>query len=127
MSDEAYCKIYVDLESPVRVENDLQGLPGISFSISAAEARAGGIPVGVFVMKNKMKNKPHDRRQADDFLTWGVAIDIEPDDRTAGTDELVTTILEHFWSRGICAVAACDYEEDLPFRGSRILRRDEPQ
>ncbi|MEV7027986.1 hypothetical protein [Kitasatospora sp. NPDC093558] len=123
MKDDAYCKIYVDLESTVQVKNGLQDLLGINFSVTSAEALVGDIPVGIYVMRHK----PLHRRQADDFLTWRVTIDIEPDDRSAATDELVITVLEHFWLHSVSAVAACDYEDDLPFQGTRILQRDEPQ
>ncbi|MFJ6074019.1 hypothetical protein ACIQFU_24810 [Streptomyces sp. NPDC093065] len=53
-----------------------------------------------------------------DFLEWPTVLECEA---PAGTpDEVVqavTTVLEALWLGGFKAVAACDYEDELPARG----------
>jgi hypothetical protein len=55
----------------------------------------------------------------DDFLRWPVVIEVERAE-SAGDSAIVATvsrILTMLWGAGQPAVAACDYEDELPWSG----------
>ncbi|MFE7809472.1 hypothetical protein ACFU51_33345 [Streptomyces sp. NPDC057430] len=60
---------------------------------------------------------------SDDFVQWGTVVECEAiaeaiAEATLGqVVEAVGTILETLWNRGYRAVAACDYEDELPRYG----------
>jgi hypothetical protein len=55
----------------------------------------------------------------DGFLHYSYYLDIEPYEEVIFSSYLavVTNLLEQIWSKGYQAVAACDFEEDLPRKG----------
>ncbi|NUT52072.1 MAG: hypothetical protein HOV94_32975 [Saccharothrix sp.] len=64
----------------------------------------------------------------DDFLLWPVNVEFGRDDEEpepAHMVELASLIVRGFWDRGHPAVAACDFEDELPWQGGsgRIRRR----
>ncbi|MGP3955923.1 hypothetical protein ACTWPT_07985 [Nonomuraea sp. 3N208] len=53
-----------------------------------------------------------------DFPTWPIKMEIERGNATSHqVIETVTKILTHAWQAGHDAVAACDYEDELPDHG----------
>jgi hypothetical protein len=73
----------------------------------------------VEVRKNKEASESRAREFPDGFLYFRYSLEVYPlptarfEDRVA----LVTSVLRLLWSRGLPAVAACDYEKDLPAGG----------
>lgn len=64
--------------------------------------------------------------EADDFVRWPVQIETEtvtPHGETAAV-ETVSRILESLWGARAQAVAACDFEDELPWRGGIQRLRD---
>lgn len=57
--------------------------------------------------------------ESDDFVRWPVQIETEPvtpHGETAAVDT-VSRILESLWGSQAQAVAACDFEDELPWKG----------
>ncbi|MGW4799198.1 hypothetical protein ACWEPC_42955 [Nonomuraea sp. NPDC004297] len=60
-----------------------------------------------------------------DFPTWPIKMEIEMGDATGyQVIETVSKILTHAWQAGYDAVAACDFEDELPGHGGYSRYRD---
>lgn len=112
---DLYCKLFVDVEvdrgalaeqimSAVGGQVDLDTVvtPGCEIAVNRNEAF-----------------EPEQRYDPDGFLYFRYFLDVvalmgQPRDAQI---ELVSRLLEHFWSQGWRAVAACDFEEELPMSG----------
>ncbi|HET8625927.1 MAG TPA: hypothetical protein VFL91_00805 [Thermomicrobiales bacterium] len=118
-SDDLDCKVYIAADAP-RAE------------LAAALARAlAGAVDGPFrdtvrtpdALLDVVANDEFDERQQrdfpDGFLHFRYAIEVYPraDAPHEAVRQLVARLLEYLWGRGIPAVAACDYEDELPFGG----------
>ena len=57
-----------------------------------------------------------------DFLGWPIKIDIGADPVDPAIVDYVTRILTAAWNLGWSAVAACDFEDELPDQGGRSTR-----
>jgi hypothetical protein len=55
----------------------------------------------------------------DGFLYYPYYLDIEPSEEVLFSSyaDVITKLLEYLWNKGYQAVAACDFEEDLPRKG----------
>jgi hypothetical protein len=55
----------------------------------------------------------------DDFVRWPVLIEAEAEDPSSRNPmvEVVARMLEALWKAGNPAVAACDFEDELPWAG----------
>ena len=61
----------------------------------------------------------------DGFLHFRYRIEMEyPDSMSSEVRDVVATLLTRLWAIGIPAVAACDFEEDLPHLGGGQLPID---
>jgi hypothetical protein len=60
-----------------------------------------------------------DARAANSFLGWPTLLEIEANDDTdrASVVAITSEVLKAMWDAGIPAVAACDYEDELPWSG----------
>lgn len=54
---------------------------------------------------------------ADDFIGWPFIIEAETDEPGPALVEAVSQVLRTAWNRGFGAVAACDFEDELPDLG----------
>ncbi|MFD7732211.1 hypothetical protein ACFV6F_17705 [Kitasatospora phosalacinea] len=54
---------------------------------------------------------------ANDFIGWPLKIDAEADEDGHSLVEPVSRVLTAVWDRGYDAVAACDFEDELPDLG----------
>ncbi|MEY9873273.1 hypothetical protein ABH931_002755 [Streptacidiphilus sp. MAP12-33] len=54
---------------------------------------------------------------ADDFIGWPLTIEAEADEDGLSLVEPVSRVLTAVWGRGYDAVAACDFEDELPDLG----------
>ncbi|MEU4546871.1 hypothetical protein [Nonomuraea dietziae] len=67
-------------------------------------------------------NSTHDGA---DFPTWPIKMEIERGNATSRqVIETVSKILTHAWQAGHDAIAACDYEDELPDHGGYPRYRD---
>ncbi|GAA2449654.1 hypothetical protein GCM10010405_36390 [Streptomyces macrosporus] len=113
MSRYSYCRILV---KGLRVE-DVRPLLSRLFegTFEMRTMTVGGLDVEV------RRNPDHQESTEfpDDFVLWPVQVEIEPV-APHGEDsmvETVTRILEALWEAKAQAVAACDFEDELPWNG----------
>jgi hypothetical protein len=106
-----YCKIFVRHEEPSTVSTRLAALLG-----AQAQRRSLLLPGLVLDVR---PNPDGDQAAGDDFVRWPVFVEVEPDDSDTGQmmTRTVSQILTDFWNAGIPAVAACDFEDELPWSG----------
>lgn len=73
-----------------------------------------------------LKNDDFDEQQRQDindgFLFYRYKLEVQPNPNLGEENavNLVSKILEHFWSKGVPATAACDYEDKLPRKGKYV-------
>lgn len=62
------------------------------------------------------------RKKLKGFLYYRFLLEIEPNIELGKENAVrfVSKILEHLWSQGYPATAACDYEDELPYKGKFI-------
>ncbi|WP_051777880.1 hypothetical protein [Streptomyces violaceorubidus] len=105
--------IYVDAEAAPRIMGRLRDALGL-VEDDSTELTVG--PVRVTGEPNDYATGQH--AHPSDFLQWPTLLECEA---PAGTpDEVVqavTAVLEALWHGGFKAVAACDFEDELPARG----------
>lgn len=114
-SDSAYsdASIYVDAEAAPRVLGRLRDALGLDKE-DGAELAVG--PVRVEGEHNDYATGR--RAHPCDFLQWPTVLDCEaPAGAPAEVVQAVTSVLEALWHGGFKAVAACDFEDELPARG----------
>jgi hypothetical protein len=118
-SDDLDCKVYI-----------ADGAPRANLAAALAGALAGTVdgPLHDTVRTSDalldiVANDEFDARRQrdfpDGFLYFRYAIEVYPraDAPHEVVRQLVARLLEYAWVRGIAAVAACDYEDELPFGG----------
>jgi hypothetical protein len=105
-----YCKIFV------RVSNRETVLASLSAAVGAVRAgftaTAGGLVFDV------IKNADAGLGKADDFIFWPTVIDVVADgvprETVVGT---LSALLRYSWAHEIPLVAACPFEDELPWSG----------
>jgi hypothetical protein len=111
MADEKYefCKIFVRAAEPPAVTGQLAELLG------AQPQRRAFILADAIV--DVLKNPDADL--ADDFIGWPTIVEVEaePEASDRSIVALTSRIVESLWDSGWPAVAACDYEAELPWKG----------
>lgn len=111
MADETYrfCKIFLDAAEADAVVDLLTGLLDGPFP-----HRVLTLPDAVV----EVLGNP-DTGAADDFIGWPTLVEIEAADEAANASvvALTASIVTATWDAGIRSVAACDYEDELPWRG----------
>jgi hypothetical protein len=111
MADEKYefCKIFVRTAEPPAVAGRLAELLGVQ-----PQRRAFALPDAIVdVLKNP------DVGGADDFIGWPTIVEVEAEPQASDRSivALTSRIIESLWDSGWAAVAACDYETELPWKG----------
>ncbi len=104
-----YCKVFVNEVDPDRVA-------------SIAAASVGGPPDRCLIELEGivLEVRPNaDAGWVSDFLGWPITIEVEAADGTVSEPAVstVTALLQALWNAETPAVAACDYEDELPHRG----------
>jgi hypothetical protein len=108
--DYRYCKVFVD-----------------GIALGAAEALLGRLFRGT-IERHTMDVSPglavdvrgnKDAGGGDDFVYWPVLVEIDAVEGVTGgaVVEAVSRILDAIWDAGHRAVAACDFEDELPWGG----------
>ncbi len=111
-----YCKIYVDSKADKRQLLDLiAGM--ISGSIKMRTVSSPELEVDLFV--NEDFDEKRRLQNGDQFLFYRYYLDVEPSEsaRRERYVESVGKLLERLWQSGYKAVAACDFESELPRMG----------
>ncbi len=117
-NDDLWCKIYVDTDISrdelVGVVAQITGglLDGITVSTGLTD---------VHISVNDAFDETRRRQRPSGFLYFRYYMDVEafPDQPRAAQIALVSRLLQHFWAQGWSAVAACDYEDELPKRSEQ--------
>ncbi|ROQ67848.1 hypothetical protein EDD93_2297 [Streptomyces sp. 840.1] len=124
MSRYSYCRIMV---AGITVA-DTQILLGGVFK-GTFERRA--LTVGdVEVEVRRNPDARDDEAPSNDFVRWPVQVETEPttQDGEAVAVEIVSRILEALWGVEAQAVAACNFEDELPWKGGiQLLGSSEPE
>ncbi|MDT3395062.1 hypothetical protein RKE29_00035 [Streptomyces sp. B1866] len=119
MSRYSYCKILV---IGLGVE-EAQALLSESFegTFERHTMTVGGLDLEV----RRNPDSRTDAVPADDFVWWPVQVELEPvaPHGEAAMVETVTRTLEALWGVNAQAVAACDFEDELPWNGGIQLLR----
>jgi hypothetical protein len=114
MSDRyEYCKVFVARMSNDHAKAVITALLDEPFARNSIELPE----LAVDVRTNPDSLPPPDI--GDDFVRWPLLVELE---RTAGTGgaamvDTTSRILEALWAAGGSAVAACDFEDELPHAG----------
>lgn len=118
--NELDCNIFVETEQSPEW---LAALLASSFSESLADGPIGWTVrthIGeIEVRRNKEADKDRARSRADGFLYFDYTLELYPFSHTTHADRvlLVASILNLLWAQDLPAVAACDYEDELPYSG----------
>jgi len=124
MSKYSYCRILVKGLRAEDVQSLLSGLFEGTFEMHTMTVSSLDVEV--------RRNPDHQgsEESPDDFVLWPVQVEIEPV-APHGEDsmvEAVTRALEALWEANAHAVAACDFEDELPWNGGiRRLGNAEPE
>ncbi|MFJ3658787.1 hypothetical protein ACIPPR_36470 [Streptomyces nigra] len=114
--DSAYSDvlIYLDAEAAPRVVGRLRDLLGL------VEDDGAELVVGPL----RVEGEPNDyatgrRAHPSDFLQWPTVLECEAVEGAPAEEvvQAVAAVLEALWRGGFKAVAACDFEDELPARG----------
>jgi hypothetical protein len=108
-----YCKIFVNAADPEPVREMLGRLLGGTFG--RRDMYVADLVVSV--LPNSDAAGAHDRE--DDFVRWPLLVEAEAEQPATARHMVETTrrILAGLWDSGRPAVAACDFEDDLPWHG----------
>jgi len=104
----AYCKVFVRTDATAG---------------AVLETLARLLPGGVVI--DVRRNAATEGDPGDDFVRWPVTIDVDAEEADHATVvDTVARILTALWETGQPAVAACDYEDELPWAGGIGRLRD---
>lgn len=109
--NQLYCKIFVQGAS------SRDALLDILVTSVAGERRRTGLTTSLMEIDIR-KNDDHDaeRARASDFLHFQFFLDVEPIPGVVRERYIreVSVLLKSLWAKGILAVAACPFEDELP-------------
>ena len=116
MSERLFCKIFVDAPSS---ENLLR-----TRVAAVADGRIDGRSVVspwavIDVVRNSARDDSRKHEELEGFLFYSHLVEMEPEPGVARADYAanVGRLLEALWMQAFTAVAACDFEDELPHRG----------
>ncbi|MFE5793250.1 hypothetical protein ACFQ8C_11845 [Streptomyces sp. NPDC056503] len=114
----AYVDVHVDVEDPETAVDRLRTVLGIEVPVTVRHDLVLG-PLWVTGTPNDYRTWA--RADAHDALRWPTVLEAEVSPGTAPAEvvEAVATLLRTLWSLGYKAVAACDFEDELPDAGGR--------
>lgn len=118
---ELYCKIYIDCE--FTREQLIQTIAElVNGSVNHWDIQASDCEI--YVSKNKDFNEIQRHDYPDGFLFYHYFLDIDVIESKA-IEKLdhslykntIAKLLENLWNRNYLAIAACDFEDELPRKG----------
>ena len=106
-----YCKVFVKHDEPSTVLVRLAARLG-----AETERRSLRLPGLVMDIR---PNPDVDDAAGDDFVRWPLIIEAEAEDPDSAGAMVpaISQVLNDLWEAAIPAVAACDFEDDLPWAG----------
>jgi hypothetical protein len=116
---ELYCKVFVDSDD--RSRGDLQALliECLGDRVKSVGLRSvDGLLYAIDVKRNEDFDAIRSS-EPDGFLYYRYYLDVDavPGQQRVAQVALVAQILERLWEHGYAAVAACNFEDELPRRG----------
>ncbi|MEV6157051.1 hypothetical protein AB0L53_42590 [Nonomuraea sp. NPDC052129] len=97
----------------------------IALAARATGATRDGRLLCVGTIEIEIRRNDNGIHDGADFPTWPIKMEIERGNATSRqVIETVSKILTHAWQAGCDAVAACDYEDELPEQGGYPRYRD---
>jgi hypothetical protein len=122
-SSDLYCKIFVDLTQEYKETENIVAL--LSQGQKAPFGTIHTIFAQIDIRRNDDYKTPIELRSGDpndSFLYWKFFLDVEPNDETERTPYIsgISNLLQAFWRKGINAIAACDFEDELPAKGKQM-------
>jgi hypothetical protein len=114
-----FCEAYVDAADADVVREFLSGELGAD--VDRQTLSVPGVSLDV------RTNPQVDAQFADDFVYWRVLIEAESDDPAERRPMLavMTRVVTSLWEAGHRVVAACDFEDELPWQGGIARARSE--
>lgn len=117
--DYTYCKVYLKGAEPA----ELPSAPGVDL-----EPHRNKLPAGPAGEKWRREHSvPEYVDPDDDFILWPTIVDVYADEEEGqrAIVGVVAELLRRMWDAGVPAVAACDFEDELPWAGGkdRLARR----
>jgi hypothetical protein len=107
-ADYSYCRIYLRGGSR----------PVLTELVAAALGAPADDHYTVRHSGTEFEIRPNpDAGLADDFIGWPFTIEAENDEPGPALVEAVSRVLRAAWARGFDAIAACDFEDELPDLG----------
>ncbi len=114
-----YCKVFVDADdvSQIELHSSLETCLGDRVK-SVGQRSIEGALFAIEVMRNDDFDAIR-RKEPDGFVYFRYYLDVDavPGQPHAEQVALVAQILECFWAQGYAAVAAADFEDELPHQG----------
>ena len=103
-----YCKLFVRTEQREFVVRLLGSLLGIT-------------PAGFYLTHDALgfdvRTNPDAVIGSRDFLDWPVIVEVTNDTRSEGVVRVLGDLLRASWADGVPMVAACPFEDELPWSG----------
>jgi hypothetical protein len=111
-----YCKIFLDCDIS---QDQLIKLIAILIDGQIEFKTVSNDHCEIDIEKNEDFHDIQRHDYPDGFLHYSYYLDIEPYEEVIFSSYLavITNLLEQIWSKGYQAVAACDFEENLPRKG----------
>lgn len=121
MTEDLFCKIFVDgYDTRLGLTEDIARLFGV---MKADEGYIDTEWGEVYVLQNSDRDATAASREVDAFLYFRHLVELEPKLSEGGrqkTIAVISKLLVYFWSNSIRAVAACNFERELPRNGGAI-------
>jgi hypothetical protein len=110
------CDLYIDSEDDLNTL--LQNIATI-FNTNPIEDGIFVNEGSLFLLKNKNFHKIYKKNLEDGFLFYRYLLKAKPNDLMGKENaiQFIAPILKYLWSKGFPAIAFCDYEENLPYKG----------
>ena len=118
LSDYIYCKIFAAKANEGEISE-------VTLSTLGVQSQGKSIEVNDLLIEvRRNPDSRGDKNFDEDFLYWPTLVELELQDHSqlAMLTEKVTLLLHSLWGESIPAVAACNFEDQLPWGGG--MRRD---
>jgi hypothetical protein len=111
-----YCKVFLDCD--INQERLIQ-LMATLIDGRIESKTVSNDHCEIDIKKNEDFHEIQRHDYPDGFLYYLYYLDIEPCEEVTFSSylDIITNLLEQLWSKGYQAVAACDFEEELPRKG----------
>ncbi|GAA3439133.1 hypothetical protein [Kutzneria kofuensis] len=117
--DYTYCKVFLKGPAPAK----LPSAPGVD-----VEKRSNQNATGPWAQQWRRERSAVEYVDPDDdFLLWPTIVELYADEEPAqrAIVRVTAELLRRSWDAGVPAVAACDFEDELPWSGGvdRLAKR----